>query len=208
MSVGDQDPDDTSAPLRPNEADHRKFWKKHLPDPAQNAYTAAEEKHNESYKPCEIRPEIFRKLYIPPVVRPMPLNVHKHPPVQENETTLEDVCESVKPCAPKNNREEGKPRPSLLPMDVLINYLCPAYEEGLIKYKRESWRRGFLVSDMFDAADRHLSNFFYEHEDWDPDAWKLGIKKHHLAGALFSILSILHTLDTRPELDDRPGGAK
>jgi hypothetical protein len=105
--------------------------------------------------------------------------------------------------APKNNLLEKKPRPSLIPLDVLIKHLCPAYEEGIIKYSRESWREGFYVSVMIDAALRHISKFFYEGEELDKDALKLGIKKHHLGGALFSILSILHTLDTRPELDDR-----
>jgi len=52
---------------------------------------------------------------------------------------------------------------------------------------------------------RHIIVFFWLREDWDPDAEKLGVKKHHLGGAIFSLLSILWTLETRPELDDRPG---
>jgi len=106
--------------------------------------------------------------------------------------------------APKNNVQEGKPRPSLLPMDVMIKHVCPAYSEGVLKYERESWRKGFLVSNMIDAAYRHISAFYHGGEDYDPDAEKHGVKKHHLAGAIFSLLSILHTMDTRPELDDRP----
>jgi hypothetical protein len=110
--------------------------------------------------------------------------------------------------APKNNAQEGKAKMSLLPMDLLKNYLVPAYEEGRIKYRRESWRQGFYVSVLVDAALRHIEVFFWGNENWDPDAEKLGIRKHHLAGAVFSLLSILHTLDTRPELDDRPGMLK
>lgn len=105
--------------------------------------------------------------------------------------------------APKNNVQEGKPRVSLIPIDVLIEYLVPAYEEGCVKYERESWRKGFNTSILIDAAERHISKFFYDGEDWDPDAAKLGIRKHHLAGAIFSLISILHTLKTSPELDDR-----
>ena len=105
---------------------------------------------------------------------------------------------------PKNNAKEGKPRASLIPWDILIEYLTPAYEEGIIKYVRESWREGFKVTDMYDALQRHLTAFFFDREDYDPDAAKLGVKKHHLAGAMFCILSILWTLKTRPELDDRP----
>ena len=108
-----------------------------------------------------------------------------------------------KKTAPKNNVQEGKARMSLLPLDILRKYIIPAYEEGLIKYERESWRGGFQVSVLIDAAMRHMETFFYEGEDFDPDAEKLGITKHHLAGAVFSLLSILWTLDTRPELDDR-----
>jgi len=120
-------------------------------------------------------------------------------PVKTTQVTCEDNVRT----APKNNLKEEKPRPSLLPMDVLIKWVCPAYEEGILKYKRESWRLGFKVSDLIDAAQRHINTFFYDQEDFDPDAEKLGIKKHHLSGAIFSLISILNTLDNRPELDDR-----
>lgn len=102
--------------------------------------------------------------------------------------------------APKNNVAEGKPRVSLLPMDVLIRHLVPAYEEGVQKYARESWRDGFYVSVLIDAALRHIADFYYLGRDADPDS---PTGKHHLAGAIFSLLSVLHTLDTRPDLDDR-----
>lgn len=106
--------------------------------------------------------------------------------------------------APKNNAIENKPRASLNPDDLIIEFLTPAYEEGLIKYSRESWRGGFEVSVMFDALKRHITKFYYEGEDFDPDSRALGVNKHHLGGAMFCILSILQTLKTRPELDDRP----
>lgn len=102
--------------------------------------------------------------------------------------------------APKYNIQEGKPRPSLLPMDILMKYLCEAYEEGVIKYERESWRDGFYVSVMIDAAFRHIIAFFWGGKDVDDQS---KTKKHHLSGAIFSLICILHTLETRPELDDR-----
>jgi hypothetical protein len=105
--------------------------------------------------------------------------------------------------APKNNVVEGKARMSLLPMDILRKYVVPAYEEGLIKYKRESWRLGFYTSVMIDACLRHIEEFFWKGEDYDPSAEQLGIIKHHLAGSIFCLLSILQTLETKPELDDR-----
>ena len=115
-----------------------------------------------------------------------------------------EIPEGTIKTAPKNNAKEGKPRSSLIPWDILIEYLTAAYEEGLLKYTRESWREGFKVTDLYDALQRHINAFFFDREDYDPDAAKLGVKKHHLAGAMFCILSILWTLKTRPELDDRP----
>ena len=112
---------------------------------------------------------------------------------------LIDILET----APKNNIQENKPRPSLIPLDVLIKHLCPAYEEGIPKYYRESWRKGFQTSVMIDAALRHITEFFWNGKDIDEESGK-----HHLAGAIFSLISILHTLDTRPELDDRIRRAK
>ena len=104
--------------------------------------------------------------------------------------------------APKNHLHEQKARMSLLPMDILKKYLVPAYEEGIIKYERESWRKGFHTSVLIDAAFRHLTEFYWQGHDVDPDS---STGKHHLSGALFCILSILNTLETRPDLDDRPG---
>lgn len=105
--------------------------------------------------------------------------------------------------APKNHVQENKQMPTLLPLDILLRYMEPAYREGLKKYYRESWRLGFPVSVMIDAAMRHITEFFYEKQDFDPDAEKLGIVKHHLAGAIFSLLCVLQTLEKHPHLDDR-----
>jgi len=106
--------------------------------------------------------------------------------------------------APKNNEKENKPQPSLIPMDLLIEFLEPAYRIGIKKYYRESWRKGFSTTTMFDALQRHLTKFFYEGEEFDRESFdKYGIKCSHLGSALFCILSILNTLKTKPELDDR-----
>jgi len=117
-------------------------------------------------------------------------------------------CSKVKPSicgtglAPKNHEQEKKPQLSLIPMD-LMEYVARAYEEGLLKYYRDSWRNGFKTSTMIDAARRHISAFWDRREDFDPDAAKLGIEKHHIAGAIFSLLCILDTHENHPELDDR-----
>jgi len=102
--------------------------------------------------------------------------------------------------APKNNIDENKPKPSLIPMDILTKYLTPAYEEGIDKYKKESWRGGFPTSIMIDATMRHITEFYYNGHDIDPTS---STGKHHLAGAIFSLISILHSLEHHPELDDR-----
>ena len=94
---------------------------------------------------------------------------------------------------------------SLLPLDVYAKYQVPAYLEGLQKYSRESWRAGFPVSVMIDALLRHITAFYYHGEDFDPEAEeRFGIKKHHIGAAMFCLTSIAHTLETRPDLDDRP----
>ena len=105
--------------------------------------------------------------------------------------------------APKETT--GKPEISLLPMDVLIKHLLPAYEEGLKKYEKESWRKGFPVSQMMDACLRHINCFYWEGGNFDEEALnEYDIIKPHLGAAVFCLLSILHTLDNYPELDDRP----
>lgn len=105
--------------------------------------------------------------------------------------------------APKNNIEENKPQMSLIPDDILRDFLEPAYREGLLKYSRESWRMGFTTTVMMDALKRHMTQFFYDCEDLDSDSEKLGIKKHHLGGALFCIICMCDTVKNHPELDDR-----
>lgn len=106
--------------------------------------------------------------------------------------------------APKNDGKEGKPRMSVVPLDIIEELLPPAYMEGIEKYLQESWRLGFEYSKIFDALQRHINAFFYKGEDFDPDPRALKYKKHHLAGVIFSALSLYWSWKTRPDLDDRP----
>lgn len=107
--------------------------------------------------------------------------------------------------APKNNIQEGKLRMHLLPLDLLSEILCPAYEEGVWKYREESWREGFKMSVMADAALRHISAFVNKGEDYDVEAMeKFGIKKTHIGGAIFSLICMYQTMMDYPQLDDRP----
>ena len=108
--------------------------------------------------------------------------------------------------APKDNVKEAKPQMSLLPMDLLQELLVPAYEEGLQKYFRESWRLGFKTSDMMDALQRHLTAFYYKRESEDPETFKAyGIRKHHLGAAIFCIISLYNSIKLdKKQFDDRP----
>lgn len=107
--------------------------------------------------------------------------------------------------APKNNIQEGKLRMHFLPLDLLAEILCPAYEEGVLKYREESWREGFKTSVIADAALRHISAFVNKGEDYDAEAFdKFGIKKTHIGGAIFSLICMYQTMRDYPQLDDRP----
>lgn len=124
-------------------------------------------------------------------------------PIKGVKEYIDKIDKDMKSKAPKNNEQEDKPQMSLIPDDLLRDFLEPAYREGLIKYSRESWRKGFLATVMMDALKRHLTKWFYEGEEFDPDAEKLGIKKHHLGGALFCLLCLCDMVKNHPELDDR-----
>lgn len=107
--------------------------------------------------------------------------------------------------APKNNISEDKPQPSLIPLDIIIPMLEPAYREGLLKYDRESWRNGFKSTDMYDALMRHLTAWFFDLESNDPESkTKFDINKHHLGAAIFCLINLYNTEMNFPEFDNRP----
>lgn len=107
--------------------------------------------------------------------------------------------------APKNHIEEGKHDMSELPLDLLAELLCPAYQEGThFKYYRNSWRKGFKMSVMFAACLRHLTKFFCMRETYDQETLKkYGIKKHHLGAAIFCIVALYNDWKNHPKNDDR-----
>ncbi len=111
----------------------------------------------------------------------------------------------TKPTAPKNNVAESKPQVSLIPLDIIIPMLEPAYREGIIKYQRESWRMGFNATVMYDALMRHLNAWFFKGESVDPEPKeKYNIDKHHLGASIFCLINLYMTEMNFPELDDRP----
>lgn len=107
--------------------------------------------------------------------------------------------------APKNNLKENKSLDSLLPLDLLVVMLEPAYREGILKYHRESWRLGFNSTVMYDSLMHHLRAWFFDLETYDPEAQeKFNIDKHHLGAVLFCVINLYNTEMNFPELDDRP----
>jgi len=107
--------------------------------------------------------------------------------------------------APKNNSAENKSQISLIPLDLIIPMLEPAYREGVIKYQRESWRLGFESTVMYDALMRHLKAWFFDLESYDPETKeKYDIDKHHLGAVLFCAINLYATEMKFPDLDNRP----
>jgi len=111
--------------------------------------------------------------------------------------------DEVKSRAPKDTEKENKPDASLIPLDLLIDFLVPAYTEGTIKYYRDSWRKGFTTTHMIGSTLRHLSKY-EKGEDYDKETLeKFGIQKHHLGAILFCVLCMCDTFKNHPDLDDR-----
>lgn len=105
--------------------------------------------------------------------------------------------------APKNNILEAKPDMSLLPLD-LLEYEVRPYEYGLIKYSRNSWRKGFLQSVMLAASLRHIGDYKDKGQMFDPDAKeKANMDVHHIAAAIFCLRCVMDSIINHPELDDR-----
>lgn len=97
--------------------------------------------------------------------------------------------------APKE--KENKPRMSLLPWGVLKE-VSKVYEYGTKKYHENSWRKGFSYSDIFDALNRHLTDW-WEGEDDDPES---GL--NHLLHASFNVLTLVYLVLWFTGKDDRP----
>ena len=106
---------------------------------------------------------------------------------------IRNVKEKV--TAPKFN--QGKTRLHLCP-PFLKKMMVSELEYGCIKYFKWSWMKGFLVSDMYDATNRHLDAWFYDREEIDEESGC-----HHLDCALFSLAMIRYSL-TIEGMDNRP----
>jgi len=106
--------------------------------------------------------------------------------------------------APKNDKEEGKPDMSLLPMD-LLEEVVRAYEFGILKgYPRDSWRQGFLQSRTIAASRRHDTDYWDKGEVFDRQAKEeYGVEVFHAAMVIFNQLCIIDSIKNHPDLIDR-----
>jgi len=101
--------------------------------------------------------------------------------------------------APKNNTTEQKHRLELLPLD-LLGHVADTYEYGTSKYYHNSHRKGFMTDTMISAALRHISNWNDEGQEFDLDAFEqTGKKVHHVAMAIFNLLSVLESITYYPD---------
>ena len=88
----------------------------------------------------------------------------------------------------KFNEIERKPQLSLIPLDLLTG-LAMAFEYGLQKYSRNNFRNGIPQNASIDAAFRHLTEYFYNGQIYDKEAWeKSGLRVPHLGMAIFNLI--------------------
>jgi hypothetical protein len=113
------------------------------------------------------------------------------------------LTQEVRVTDPRTGGEKGqKPRRfGLLPWDSL-GKIAEVYHFGAQKYAPNNWRKGYAWSLSYEAAMRHLADW-WEGEDNDPES---GLP--HLAHAGFHVLGLLVFAVCRreryAELDDRP----
>ncbi len=85
----------------------------------------------------------------------------------------------------------------LIPVKALW-MLAEVYGRGAQKYADRNWERGYNWSKSYQAAQRHL-NQWWAGEQTDPEDGQ-----HHLAAAIWHLCSLIEFEDTQPSLDDRP----
>lgn len=92
--------------------------------------------------------------------------------------------------------DEGKPRYDLLPV-ASIREVVRVLTKGSEKYDDHNWRKGFIWSRPYAAAQRHL-NAWWDGENLDVE-WGIS----HLAHAICNLLFLLEFELTKTGTDDR-----
>ena len=89
----------------------------------------------------------------------------------------------------------------LVPVKALW-LLAEVYGRGAEKYADRNWERGYEWSKSYQAAMRHMVQW-WGGEQYDPlDG------QHHLAAAIWHLCSLIEFEDTHPDLDNRSRAVK
>jgi len=89
----------------------------------------------------------------------------------------------------------------LIPVKMLW-LLAEVYGRGALKYADRNWERGYEWSKSYQAAMRHIAQW-WGGEQSDPEDGQ-----HHLAAAIWHLTALLEFEETHPELDNRPRKVK
>lgn len=94
----------------------------------------------------------------------------------------------------------------LVPVGPLTD-LARHYGIGARKYTDRNWEHGYAWSKSYQAAMRHLTQF-WGGEDLDPDPGyddlPEGVRPKHIIAAAWHCFAMAEYMDTHPEKDDRP----
>jgi hypothetical protein len=93
----------------------------------------------------------------------------------------------------------GKPPVSYVPQELILG-AARAFEFGAKKYSPHNWRKGIPASELYSALQRHMMAWI-SGEDFADDS-----KLNHLDHAAACLGMLMHTVQTKPNLDDRYTG--
>lgn len=101
----------------------------------------------------------------------------------------------------KAGKDEGKPRFSLIPPDVLRE-VAVVFTKGAKKYSDRNFEKGLTYCELLDAIDRHKTSVaLREHPgDLDPE-----LQTHHLANLICDAMMLLRIINLvkQGKLEDR-----
>jgi len=92
--------------------------------------------------------------------------------------------------------DKGKLQWHQLPLDA-IEEIINVYMKGADVYGYENWKKGFEYSRIYDAAIRHLSEF------WKGNQKDQDTELYHLAQAAWNCITLLWMDINRKGVDDR-----
>lgn len=92
--------------------------------------------------------------------------------------------------------DDGKLEWDMIPFEILED-LVRIYMMGRDKYDKNDWKKGIVVSRLFNAAMRHMLAS-WNGEDLDPES-----KLPHNMHAVWNLIAIEWMKKNRPDMDDR-----